>query len=187
MDRPQRTLLRLHEQFLGARSLFRMVRPLAEGPAQRPHRQPAVFYSPRAWVDERDNYVPDDWVRVERWPPPGTSPQRLYLCGDGSLSADCRGGASRTYRYDPHHPIPSLGGRHMLIHAGPRDPRPAQSLPPYRLIYRGEPLDADLTIAGAVRVTLHVESDCPDTDFIAKLIEVTPAGRAMLLMDGVMR
>jgi predicted acyl esterase len=53
-------------------------------------------------------------------------------------------------------------------------------LPDYGLIYRGEPLDADLTIAGAVRVTLHVESDCPDTDFVAKLIEVTPEGRAML-------
>jgi len=38
-----------------------------------------------------------------------------------------------------------------------------------------------------VRVTLHVESDCPDTDFVAKLIEVTPEGRAMLLMDGVTR
>jgi len=81
----------------------------------------------------------------------------------------------------------SLGGRNMLIDAGPRDQRPAQSLPDYGLIYRGEPLDADLTIAGAVRVTLHVESDCPDTDFVAKLIEVTPEGRAMLLMDGVMR
>src|ERR1700730_4399968 len=63
--------------------------------------EPAVFYSPRAWVDDRDGYVPDDWVHAERWPPPGTSPQRLYLCGDGSLVADCRGGAARTYRYDP--------------------------------------------------------------------------------------
>ena len=75
----------------------------------------------------------------------------------------------------------------ILIDAGPRDQRPAQSLPDYGLIYRGEPLDTDLTIAGAVRVTLHVESDCPDTDFVAKLIELTPEGLAMLLMDGVMR
>jgi putative CocE/NonD family hydrolase len=148
--------------------------------------EPAVFYSPRAWVDGA-GYVPNDWVHVERWPPSGTSPQRLYLCGDGSLRADCRGGAARTYRYDPRRPIPSLGGRNMLIDAGPRDQRPAQSLPDYGLIYRREALDADLTIAGAVRVTLHVQSDCPDTDFVAKLIEVTPDGRSMLLMDGVMR
>jgi hypothetical protein len=41
---------------------------------------------------------------------------------------------ARTYRYDPRHPIPSLGGRNMLIDAGPRDQRPAQSLPDYGLI-----------------------------------------------------
>jgi putative CocE/NonD family hydrolase len=43
------------------------------------------------------------------------------------------------------------------------------------------------TIAGEVRATLHAGSSCPDTDFIVKLIEVWPDGRAMLLMDGVVR
>jgi uncharacterized protein len=43
------------------------------------------------------------------------------------------------------------------------------------------------TIAGSVRVALHVQSDCPDTDFVAKLVEMRPDGRAMLLMDGVIR
>jgi putative CocE/NonD family hydrolase len=149
--------------------------------------EPAVFYSPRAWVDDRAGYVPNDWIHAERWPPPGTSPKRLYLCSDGGLGGDCRGGAARTYRYDPRHPIPSLGGRNMLIDAGPRDQHPAQALPDYGLIYQGEPLDTDLMIAGTVRVILHIQSDCPDTDFVAKLIEVTPDGRAMLLMDGVTR
>src|SRR4029077_12194541 len=53
--------------------------------------------------------------------------------------------------------------------------------------YRSEVLVEDLTIAGEVRVTLFVQSDCPDTDFVAKLIEVEPDGRALLLMDGVVR
>jgi putative CocE/NonD family hydrolase len=54
-------------------------------------------------------------------------------------------------------------------------------------MYTGDVLNSDLTLAGEVRVTLHVGSDCPDTDFIAKLIEVTPDGRHQLLMDGVTR
>ena len=54
--------------------------------------EPAVFYSPRAWIDDRDDYVPDDWRHAERWPPPGTRPHRLYLRGDGGLSADGPGG-----------------------------------------------------------------------------------------------
>ena len=55
------------------------------------------------------------------------------------------------------------------------------------MIYRGEPLDQDLTIAGSVQVTIHVQSTCRDTDFVAKLIELESDGRAMLLMDGVVR
>ncbi len=148
--------------------------------------RPAVHYSPRAWVEDRASYVANDWKYGERWPPPGAKPRRWYLCGDGSLSAE-PGGAPRSYRYDPHHPIPTLGGRNMLIDAGPRDQRPAQALPDYGLIYRSQPLAQDLTIAGEARVTLNVQSDCSDTDFVAKLIEVEPDGRAMLLMDGVVR
>jgi putative CocE/NonD family hydrolase len=75
----------------------------------------------------------------------------------------------------------------MLIDAGPRDQRPAQSLPGYGPIYRSEELPRALTIAGNVRLTLHIQSSCPDTDFVAKLIELEPDGRAMLLMDGVVR
>jgi uncharacterized protein len=149
--------------------------------------EPAVFYSPRAWIEDRAGYVPNDWRRAERWPPQGTQPRRLYLRGGGILTEEGPGGEPGSYRYDPRHPIPSLGGRNMLIEAGPRDQRPAQALPDYGLVYRGEKLADDLTVAGQVRVTLHVQSDCPDTDFVAKLIEQLPDGRAMLLMDGVVR
>jgi putative CocE/NonD family hydrolase len=149
--------------------------------------RPAVFYSPRAWVEDRAGYVANDWRYAERWPPPGATPHRLYLRGDGSLSAAGGGGGPRSYVYDPRRPIPTRGGRNMLIDAGPRDQRPLYDLPHYGLIYRGEPLDQDLTIAGAVRVTLHVQCNCRDTDFIAKLIELESDGRATLLMDGVVR
>ncbi|HEV8678087.1 MAG TPA: CocE/NonD family hydrolase [Stellaceae bacterium] len=149
--------------------------------------EPPVYYSPRAWVAERARYVPDDWRHAERWPPPGARPRRFYLRDDGSLADDGPGGGPRGYTYDPRRPIPTLGGRNMLIDPGPLDQRPGRALPDYGLIYRGEALRRDLTIAGNVRVTLHVGSDCPDTDFVAKLIEKKPDGEAMLLMDGVVR
>jgi uncharacterized protein len=148
---------------------------------------PAVCYSPRAWVADREDYVPNDWRFAERWPPPGARPQRLYLRGDGSLDPDGPGGPSRRYRYDPRRPIPSMGGRNMLIDAGSRDQRPVHALPDYGLVYRGEALARPLTIAGNVRLTLSVQSDCPDTDFVGKLIDLYPDGRAMLLMDGITR
>jgi putative CocE/NonD family hydrolase len=147
----------------------------------------AVFYSPRAWIEDRAGYIPNDWRHAERWPPAGTRPHRLYLRGDGGLSADGPGGVARSYRYDPRRPIPTLGGRNMLIDAGPRDQRPVRSLTDYGLVYRGEALLRDLTIAGNVRVTLCIQSDCPDTDFVTKLIDAEPGGQASLLMDGVGR
>ena len=117
---------------------------------------------------------------------PGVVPHRLYLRGDATLG-DEPIGTPHTYVYDPRRPVPTFGGRNMLIDPGPLDQRPAQALPDYGLIYRGEILTADLTIAGNARVTLQVQSDCPDTDFVAKLIELKPDGCAMLLMDGVVR
>jgi uncharacterized protein len=149
--------------------------------------EPAVLYSPRAWVENREAYVPNDWRYAERWPLPEARPQRLYLRGDGSLNAGGPGGPPRGYRYDPRRPIPTAGGRNMLIDAGPSDQRPVRKLAGYGLIYSGGALGEGLTIAGEARVTLSVQSNCPDTDFIAKLIDLHPDGRATLLMDGVTR
>jgi uncharacterized protein len=148
---------------------------------------PAVFYSPRAWVEDRRNYVANDWRHAPCWPPPRTVRKRFYLCGDGTLSLAGASGPPLSYVYDPRRPIPTLGGRNMLIDAGPRDQRPAQALPDYGLVYRSEVLAEDLTLAGEVRASLCVQSNCPDTDFVAKLIELEPGGRATLLMDGVVR
>lgn len=149
--------------------------------------EPAVFYAPRAWVADQADYVANDWRHAEHWPPPGVVRRRLYLRGDGRLSPDGPGGDRRGYLYDPRRPVPTLGGRNMLIDSGPRDQRPVQALANYGLTYCGQVLDRDLCIAGPVRVILHVQSDCPDTDFVAKLIELQADGRASLLMDGVVR
>jgi len=62
--------------------------------------------------------------------------------------------------------------------------------PPNRsdvLVYKSEVLSDDVEISGEVKVYLHASSDCKDTDFIAKLIDVYPDGRTMMILDGVIR
>jgi len=55
------------------------------------------------------------------------------------------------------------------------------------------PLDREIEVTGPVTVRLWVASDCPDTDFTAKLIDVHlpnddyPEGFAMNLTDGILR
>jgi len=148
--------------------------------------EPPVFVSPRCWVPEPEHYVADDWYHLDAWPPPQATTVRHHLRGDGTLG-ESAGGPARHYRYDPRHPVPTLGGRNMLITAGARDQRPVRESADYGLVYAGPPLEAPLTVAGPAAVVLHVESDRPDTDFVAKLVERHPDGRAVLLMDGVVR
>jgi predicted acyl esterase len=59
--------------------------------------QPAVFYSPRAWVADQTNYVANDWRHEDSWPPPGTVQQRFYLTGDGSLTTSGPDAEARRY------------------------------------------------------------------------------------------
>ena len=117
---------------------------------------------------------------------PGAVPQRFYLCGDGSLSPQThRPGRSRAQLRlrsappDPDARRPQHADRCRAARSAARRRR----CPITGLIYRSEPLAEDLTIAGEVRVTLSVQSDCPDTDFVAKLIEVEPR-RPRFAADG---
>jgi putative CocE/NonD family hydrolase len=148
--------------------------------------EPAVFYSPRAWIENTSDYVPDDWRYSESWPPSETKTARWYLRGDGTLGNEPRG-EERSYSYDPIHPVPTLGGRNLLITSGVHDQRPLQSLADYGLLYMSEPLLEDVTLAGCVTAMLTVASDCPDTDFVVKLIDVHPDEQALLIMDGITR
>jgi hypothetical protein len=153
--------------------------------------EPRVYYSPRAWVDDAQEYRADDWRGSQTWPPADGAAARWRLCGDATLTpgdadatADDR---PRRFTYDPRQPVPSAGGRNMLIASGMIDQRGVRRHPNYGLTYSGDVLDAPVTIAGPVTVTLSVESDCPDTDFVVKVVEARPDGQALLLMDGVVR
>ena len=149
--------------------------------------EPAVHYSPRAWVDDTDGYKPEDWRHAERWPLPHARPRRLHLTGEGTIEPAPGSNGVRRYSYDPRDPVPTQGGRNMTIAAGPLDQRPLESHANYGLIYSSDTLGVPIVIAGPVHLALSVSSDRPDTDFVAKLIEVTPDGEARLLMDGVVR
>jgi len=157
--------------------------------------EPAVHYSPRAWVANTDGYRAEDWRHAETWPPPGSTERRWHLGADGAIvdvaaastSAGGVAAGARSFVYDPMRPVPSLGGRNMTITAGARDQRSVQDHDDYGLIYTSDPLSGPVTVAGPVRANVQFESDCPDTDVVVKLIELQPDSRAVLLMDGVQR
>ena len=46
------------------------------------------------------------------------------------------------------------------------------------LVYTSEYLEQPVEVVGPVKVVLHASSDVPDTDFVAKLVDVYPDGNA---------
>jgi uncharacterized protein len=48
-------------------------------------------------------------------------------------------------------------------------------------------LAEDLEVTGPVSVTLHAATSAADTDFTAKLVDVWPDGRALCVVDGIVR
>jgi putative CocE/NonD family hydrolase len=131
------------------------------------------------------------WRAEREWPPARTRFTRLYLNGDGTLSANPpeRADSHTTYTFDPKHPVPTVGGNissnQGLISNGGYNQRSRDDthaalnrLPLSErrdvLVYRSAPLEADTEVTGTVEVKLWVSSTAPDTDFTAKLIDEIP-------------
>ena len=76
---------------------------------------------------------------------------------------------------------------------GSRAPFPALAARPDVLAFQTPPLETDVEVTGAVEARLWISSDCPDTDFTMKLLDVYPAsedypdGYALNLTDGILR
>lgn len=151
------------------------------------------------------------WLSATQWPLPDSHELVLYLHPEGSLSAHppIEEEASLSYRSDPDHPVPTLGGALTsgapIFAGGAFDQRETQGF--FGATGDGRPLSSradvltfqtpllehDLVVAGPVRVELWVQTDGPDTDFTAKLIDVYPPsddypeGYAMNITDGILR
>ena len=118
--------------------------------------------------------------------------KRSGTCAPAARCAANRAGAGdepARYDYDPEDPVPTVGGPMLMaaIHrpgaAGPtrdREQRPTCSST------RARPGES-YTVLGSVYVTLFAASSAPDTDFVARLVDVYPDGRAICVADGILR
>jgi hypothetical protein len=133
----------------------------------------------------------NEWRDETGWPLARAVPMRLYLRSDGELSpeppADDR---PDEFSYDPRDPVPTVGGNTYLpgsgFFSGPRDRRSVEQRADV-LVYTSEPLQNDLQVIGPVRATLSVATSAADTDFTVALVDVHPDGRAMGVVDGILR
>jgi putative CocE/NonD family hydrolase len=123
----------------------------------------------------------NEWRKLDAWPPKGLQPKTLYFHAGGRLSSDVPADDDRSafdeYISDPNKPVPYVGyvAEGMTRDYMTEDQRFAASRTDV-LVYETEPLENDLTIAGAIKVNLHVSTTGTDSDFIVKVIDVYPGG-----------
>jgi uncharacterized protein len=145
-----------------------------------PTDEPAVRYY--VMGDTKDSKAPGNvWRTVDRWPPP-SQPLRLYFTADGGLlSQPPATAATKEYDYDPLRPVGTLGDGD-----GSLDQRRVENRPDV-LLFTTPPLTEPLEVTGHLSVQLYAATSARDTDFTAKLTDVYPDGRSMLLTDGIVR
>ena len=127
------------------------------------------------------------WLVSGNWPPANRE-VRYYLTADKGLSTQppASPDAKLSYKFDPANPVTTFGGANLTFDRGPADQRQVPARQDY-LRFQTPVLDRDLSIAGHVSVELYGSTDGPDTDFMAKLVDVYPDGYEALVLDAPIR
>ncbi len=163
---------------------------LGAAPAARDDAKPVRIFvmGTNQWRDEAD------------WPPSRARAERWFLHSDGdagqaggSLSRDAPADEPHDYfDYDPGNPAPTIGGptslpaAFMRTNSGPMDQRRVEERDDV-LVYSSAPLADPLEVTGPLTVVLYAATSAPDTDFVAKLCDVTPDGVSRILAEGIIR
>lgn len=125
----------------------------------------------------------DEWRDLPDWPPP--SAPSVWHLGDGTLTRH-PGAGSSTFRYDPHDPTPSIGGRVQDRTAGAVDNRRLESRADV-LTFTSAALTEPLEVAGPVCADLAVTTTAASADLFVRLCDVDPHGRSVNVCDGLTR
>jgi putative CocE/NonD family hydrolase len=149
--------------------------------------KPSIKY----WVMGRNQ-----WQYTENWPPKEIEYTKLYIHsdgkangvkGDGTLSFTKPGNELEdTYTFDPMNPIITKGGRNLGILKGAQDQKDAEKRKDV-LIYSTDPLEEGFEITGSVKMILYASSSAKDTDYMVKLVDVYPRGKALNILDAGIR
>ena len=138
----------------------------------------------------------DAWRDEQEWPLARTDWQKWHLhsggsasslLGDGRLSPEVPGEEKvDRFVYDPRYPVQTHSGAPEITPMGPYDQRSVEMRTDV-LCFTSDPLEEDLEVTGPIKVVLFAATDAPDTDWTAKLVDVSPTGYAKNLCDGIIR
>ena len=127
----------------------------------------------------------NEWRSAHSWPIAARQ-VHFFLGPEKAVLRNAPAAGRLTYEYDPAKPVPTRGGGNLLLPAGPMDQQQLEERPDV-LVFSTPPLQEPVEVTGRVTVRLYASSSARDTLFTAKLCDVYPDGRSMLLCDGALR
>ncbi len=127
------------------------------------------------------------WVELADWPP-AMPEHELFLQPTGRLdrTAPADTAPSSTFTYHPTDPTPTVGGRLLAATGGYRDDTRLARRGDV-LTFTGDPLPADLFVAGSPVAELAHSCDNPHHDIFVRISEVDAKGRSRNVSDGFRR
>jgi predicted acyl esterase len=132
----------------------------------------------------------NEWRVASDWPVPDAQAMNWYLAPAGQLSTAPPGlnGVPSRYTYDPQDPTPTIGGSIVsyIYMPGSVDVSAVQRRKDV-LSFTSGPLASDLDVVGPLEMILYTSSSATDTDFVVRLSDVFPDGRAIQLQSGILR
>ncbi len=164
----------------------------------------------RYWLMDKKDSFPDidkpsikywimgknSWRYTEEWPPNNIIFKSLFINSSGKANSVKGDGLISTeepidevednYDFDPMDPVITKGGRNLGILKGAQDQRDAEKRKDV-LVYSTEPLSKGIEITGPVKMILYSSSSAKDTDFMVKLVDVYPRGKAINILDAGIR
>jgi len=138
--------------------------------------------------DPNDPNTPGNrWYTSDDWPVQAEA-KKVYLHPDRRLRLEPPQElfGSSSYEYDPKDPVPTIGGANLIIAKGPMDQRGIEDRADV-LLFNSPVLHRPIEITGPITVRLWASSTARDTDFTAKICDVYPDGRSMIVLDGIIR
>lgn len=133
----------------------------------------------------------DEWRVGESWPPEGVASVPLYVTPAGLESAPSHHPETLDIRFDETDPVPTIGGGTFLpgleiaANAGPRDQRPIVHRADVLVLRALEP--RPMEVLGEVTLELHLEHAAVGTRVVARLVDVEPDGRLLVLCEAAGR
>lgn len=147
---------------------------------------PAVQYFVMGDPADPNTYG-NQWKTADDWPLPAhIVPVYFHTDNKLRLTASEELFGSLSFKYDPKDPVPTVGGANLTGTKGPMDQRSVEERPDV-LLFTSPEFDRYIEFTGSIKVKLWASSTAPDSDFTAKLCDVYPDGRSMIVLDGILR